>query len=94
MFKKRTKEEVQASVKAKDYTGGYKFLPWTWHMRKRYLLGLLANKVGGVSLFFVYAESKETITLIGAIFFSTIVPTIISYMLRRDYTMLKKGQSS
>lgn len=97
-WRKRSAQEIKESVKANDYTGGYKFWPWLWYMRKMYVLGFLLNLTlgweGGISSFDPAAENDAWIgyTVIG--FFGVFAPTLIGYMLRKDYNNLKVGKSS
>jgi hypothetical protein len=98
-WKKRTQEEIDYSVdKLKDYTGGYEFFPWLWHMRKMYLVGLLGNLIlgwyGGISSMDPNNENPQWMGYCIIGFFGVFAPILIGYMLRRDYKMSKKGQSS
>ena len=96
-WKKRTQEEINYSTdKLKDYTGGYEFFPWLWFMRKLYLLGFFGNMAlgwcGGMSGILNDPKDWVGYAIIG--FFGVLAPALIGYMLRRDYKMLQKGQSS
>lgn len=94
-WKKRTPAEVDAAVAKKDYTGGYEFWPWLFWMRKMYVLGFLGNLllgwIGGISSFEPSNDNPEWLGYAVIGFFGVFAPTLIGYMLRRDYKEGKKG---
>ena len=86
-FTKRTDLQVQQSVDNKDYTGGYKFLPWLVYMRTKFLIG-----AGSIDLLILIASfiSMEPIA-IGIICGLNV---IYSFLLKNEYNKLKKGIST
>lgn len=94
-WSKRTKEQIKTSVNQRDFTGGYKFWPWLWYMRKGYLLGFFGNLLigwfGGLAA--LNPENDNPTWLgIGVIgFFGVFAPTLIGFLLRRDYKEGQKG---
>lgn len=97
-WSKRTEEEIEASVRKKDYTGGYKFWPWLLWMRKMYVLGFLLNLVlgwaGGLSgIIKGNSNGPAWINYAVIVFFGIFAPTLIGFLLRRDYKEGQKGIS-
>jgi hypothetical protein len=94
-WKKRTNDEIETSVRAGDYTGGYEFWPWLFYMRKMYVVGFFANLssgwIGGLSM--VTSDPSEWVGYGVIGFFGVLAPILIAYMLRKDYAMSKKGKS-
>jgi hypothetical protein len=91
---KRTKQQIDQAVDNKDYTGGYEFFPWIWHMRKFLVVAFFLNIFLGFKCFQAYPEyGYETPTLIAAIFFGIGVPAIIAGLLIREFREKKKGIS-
>jgi len=81
---KRTDAQVAESIKNKDYTGGYKFIPWLMYMRT----------------FFTCTAVPLALFVLGATFYfhsipsTIIVSSIITcwvYLLRGEYKNAKKG---
>lgn len=91
-WKKRSEFEIELSVSQKDYTGGYEFYPWLWHMRKMYLLGFFGNMSIGIGS--LVSSWPDPIGIGLGIFFGVFAPCLIGFLLRRDYKRLKVGQSS
>ena len=94
-WSKRTEQEIEESVKNKDYTGGYKFWPWLLWMRKMYVLGFLLNLtfgwIGGLTSFNPENENPAWIGYAVIGFFGIFAPTLIGFLLRRDYKEGQKG---
>ncbi len=91
-FKKRTKEEVEASVINKDYTGGYDYLPWLIYMRPLYVFGAAANLAAGIHLFNIGVTEPNTVGIVAGLFFIT-ASIAIKLLLIRDFKLSKKGIS-
>ena len=81
---KRSDKEIEKSVKKKDYTGGYEYLPWLMYMRGGISLLMLVTFGAGI-----YFSTQEGIFWVGI--GAILLSGFIQYMLRRDYTSLKKG---
>jgi hypothetical protein len=95
-WKKRTQAEVDYSAdKLKDFTGGYEWWPWLWYMRKGYLLGFFGNLAlgwaGGLSA--ASDDPRDWISYAVIGFFGIFAPSIIGFMLRRDYKEGKQGKT-
>ena len=84
---KRTDAQVAESVKNKDFTGGYKFIPWLIYMRTFFTCTAmpLALFILGSTIYF---ESKPATTLV------TIIILCWSYLISKEYRELKNGISS
>lgn len=94
-WRKRTAAEIDEAVDKKDYTGGYEFWPWLIYMRWSYLVGFFGNLLLGWGAFIsMDSEDRDWVAYAVLGFFGIFAPTLIGYMLRRDYNMLKQGQSS
>jgi hypothetical protein len=91
-WRKRTEEEIEASFKIKDYTGGYEFGPWLLWMRKWYVIILLGNMFFAYKGWEIFSKESDKIGIAVGIFF-TISSLLISYKIRQDYTNGKKGVS-
>lgn len=93
-FRKRTEKEVMDSVDKKDYTGGYTFFPWVLYMRTYYLVAALLNMFFGHAMWGAYKTyGYETATLVFSLFFGIGVPSLIVFLLIREYKEKKKGIS-
>jgi len=95
-FKKRTKEQIDYSVDVlKDYTGGYDFYPWLLHMRKFHTLGFIGNLligwIGGITS--IKSDPSDWVSYAVFGFFGIFAPTLIGFLLRRDFKESKKGIS-
>jgi len=95
-WKKRTKEQIDYSTdRLNDYTGGYEWWPWLWYMRKGYLLGFFGNLAlgwaGGISA--MMDDPSDWISYAVIAFFGIFAPTLIAFLLRRDYKEGQKGIS-
>jgi len=93
-WKKRTDEEVEASVDARDYTGGYEFWPWLLYMRIGYVVPILGMFVLGTCLIVDYESAQSYATSIGFGLFFQAGAIMFSSLLRKDYKKLKVGDSS
>lgn len=93
---KRSKPEVDLSIRNGDYTGGYKFLPWMWHVRKVVVMGFCLNLFIGCRLTSIaFSQSEEsTAAMIGAILFGVLIPVFMIGESIYSYKKLKKGISS
>lgn len=91
-WRKRTETEIEASVKLKDYTGGYEFGPWLLWMRKMYVVGLLGNIFAAFKGWQLFITESDNVGLVVGIFF-TLSSILIGYKIRQDYTDSKKGIS-
>lgn len=96
-WKKKTPAEIADADKRKDYTNGYEFFPWLWHMRKMYLLGFFGNLIlgwsGGIASMTPEADNELWISYAIIGFFGVFAPTLIGLLLRRDFKESKKGIS-
>ena len=84
-IKKRSEEEVNLSVKNKDYTGGYDFINWLLFMRRYYLLYTL-----GAGIIMYMALREESYGFVG---FFLVIYSIFAFCAVRDYKRSKKGLS-
>jgi len=91
-WRKRTEAEIEASVRFKDYTGGYEFGPWLLWMRKMYVVGFLGNLAGSIIGWKIFLTEGDYVGLGVGIFFA-LSTTLIGYKIRKDYTNSKKGVS-
>lgn len=89
-MRKRTPAEIEASVKNNDYTGGYEFMPWLVYMRPMALVGLFLNILIGICGFVGGVKSDWLTWALGA-GFGLVIPSIIIFMLTRDYKTSKNG---
>lgn len=94
-LRKRTKSEIDKSVKNKDYTGGYNWYSWLIYMRFWYLIGLIANLfIGWVGGFSAISSNPELfVGYLMLLIFGLVTPIIIVYFLRSDYKSLKNGRT-
>lgn len=90
-WKKRTPIEIDESVSKGDYTGGYAFLPWLWHMRKAVVFVTLFNLFAGVSLLSSWHHDRELTSLVVALFFGVVVTMVVQLAARIEWSRLKKG---
>ena len=86
-FTKRTDLQVQQSKDNKDYTGGYKFLPWLVYMRTKFLIGAGTISLGILIASIVLAEPIAIGVISGLI-------VLYSFLLKNEYNKLKKGIST
>jgi len=92
-WRKRTEKEIEESIKKKDYTGGYEFLPWLWYMRRMYVVGFFGNLAAGIYGFVSFFQEGDWVSLGVGIFFGLFAAPLIAYMLIKDYNESKKGNS-
>lgn len=94
-WKKKTEAEIDSAVAKKDYTGGYEWGPWLWHLRKMYVVGLLGNLFlgwfGGICTMDPSNDNPIWMGYAVIGFFGIFAPTLIGFLLRRDYKEGKKG---
>lgn len=94
-WRKRTKDEIDEAVSKGDFTGGYDWWPWFWHMRKWYLLGFAMNFlfgwIGGVST--AISEPSDPISYLFIAAFGVVIPILIGSFLRKDFKLGKRGIS-
>ena len=86
IFKKKTLNEVAKADAIKDYTDGYKFLPWLFWKNRLFTFGALP--IGLIILIAgIVHQSLLTVCIVLGLF-------IIYYvLLKLDYNNLKKGNS-
>lgn len=93
-FRKKTKKEINDAVDNKDFTGGYTFFPWFLYMRTYFLFATFLNLFFGYTLWGAYKEyGYETTTFVFAIIFTFCIPSLIVFLLVREYKRKKKGIS-
>ena len=92
-WRKRSNKQIDDSVSEGDFTGGYEFFPWLWYMRKFYVLAFFLNIFMGYQAAKGYFEYEDVVALIAGAFFGLVVPSIIGYLLVRDYKEKKRGIS-
>lgn len=92
-WKKKTRKEIDSFVTKGDYTGGYKFLPWLVYMRPFLILAIFLNASLGLHTLSQYSEIGETSVLFLGSLFSVVIPSIIVFLLIREYKEKKKGKS-
>ena len=96
-WKKKTNAEIdQIVATTNDSTAGYEWAPWLWYMRRMHLVGLLANVlvgfIGGLS----NTDGGTNMDLASYVIiglFGIAIPTLIAFLLRRDYKEGKLGKS-
>jgi len=93
-FKKRTKEQIEASEANKDFTDGYEFFPWLIHMRLWHFIPTVGLLAFGVGMFIFTEDSYDTTFQFWAAVVACAAHVFLMYMLRRDYKLLQKGISS
>jgi hypothetical protein len=86
-FEERTPDQIECSVHFCDYTGGYKFIPWLYHMNKGFVFG-----AGTVALLILVGAIVEG--SLGAALVVVGLLSIYSFLLKRSYNKLKKGDAS
>jgi len=94
-FKKKTLNEIAEADLAKDYTEGYKFLPWLfWKKsgRVHFILGAILT-VPGVYLMIDADSDYQSFQFIIASFF-TAAGVFLNFWTYRMYRQMKKGISS
>lgn len=91
-FRKKTKEECDLAQALGDYTNGYEFLPWLYRMRPMHTLGFLGNIFIGI-MSIVTSEYIDVLTIVIGTFFGVLVPSLIMFLLRREYKQLQRGET-
>ena len=90
----KSKFEIDEAISNGDYTGGYNFISWVYHMRKFFIVALVFDLFAGYKLAQAYPEyGYELPTLLAALFFGLMVPVIIVVLLLHEFKNLKKGIS-